>query len=81
MVQSAGARHHYSPAVIFVLGILGRMLRSQATPFFKRFLVPKLTRRKFLGSAVAAGVGSRLAIEVLNFISGTKAGLRLYGAF
>jgi sugar phosphate isomerase/epimerase len=39
-----------------------RRCASQATPFFKRFLVLKITRRKFLGSAVAAGVCSRLAI-------------------
>jgi hypothetical protein len=39
-----------------------RRCASQTTPFFKRFLVLKITRRKFLGSAVAAGVCSRLAI-------------------
>jgi sugar phosphate isomerase/epimerase len=37
-------------------------LASLATPFFKRFLMLKMTRRKFLGSALAAGVCSRLAI-------------------
>jgi L-ribulose-5-phosphate 3-epimerase len=42
-----------------VLGFPGCPL---ATPFFKRFLMLKITRRKFIGSAVAAGVCSRLAI-------------------